>query len=69
MTNHLMISARSREQIEKLIDDFLSENRPHEDVPLVLPVGRASRFEYRGLSVREWHDGSRVRYDTAVKLK
>lgn len=64
-----MITAFSRADIEKKIDAFLVEDRPFRVVDLIMPVaGSATRFEYLGLHVREWHAAGNVRFDAAVEL-
>lgn len=64
------ITAFSRLDIERKIDVFLVEDRPFRPRELIMPVaGSATRFEYRGLHVREWYIKSGdVRYDAAVDL-
>lgn len=64
-----MFTGFSRSEIEQKIDKFLDDGKAFEGIDLILPAaGSATRFEYRGLQVREWHHGGNVRYDSAVKL-
>jgi hypothetical protein len=64
-----MFSGFSRSEIEQKIDKFLDEGKAFEAIDLIMPVaGSATRFDYRGLRVREWHMGENVRFDAAVKL-
>lgn len=66
--NHKVFSALSRAEIEQKIDAFLDEGTPFKDLSLILAVHGSSRTSYRGVSVREWHAGSNVRFDSAVEL-
>lgn len=60
--------AYSRADIERKIDRFLSEGRAYKPRDLIMPVSGATRFDYRGFSVREWHHQGNVRFDAAVEL-
>lgn len=66
----IMLTGFSRREIEQRIDAFLTTEKPFKVLDLILPAaGSATRFEYRGLHVREWHCVGNVRYDTAVELE
>lgn len=66
---HKVFSGLSCETIEQKIDDFLATGQPFKDVPLILAVGGHScRFNYRGITIREWCRKGKYRYDAAVEL-
>ncbi len=59
----------SRAEIEKKIDIFLAEEKPHKPFCLIRPItGTSTVFEYRGLPVREWRLNGHVRFDASVEL-
>lgn len=73
MKTHVF-TAKTRKQLEKLLDDFVSAqgDRPYENLPLALPLlGPASMSEYKKFTIRYWQDAltGRVRYGTAVKFQ
>lgn len=64
-----MFRGLSRSTIERAIDDFLKEEKPFIDVPLILAAnGKSSRYIHKGVTVREWYCDGNVRYDAAVEL-
>lgn len=67
--NIKLLVGYSKEEIEKKIDDFLLEGINFIDTPLILPVSGASRYIYKGISVRQWYKGDDVRYDSAVEIE
>lgn len=65
----ITVSAGKREDIEQKIDALLADGKPYKTLKLVLPVsGRATRFKYRGMHVRQWRLNGNVRFDAAVEI-
>jgi len=59
---------RSRAEIEGAIDAFIKFGDAYRPLTLIMPVSGATKYEYRGLQIREWHTPGNVRFDAAVDL-
>lgn len=60
--------AFSRKDMEDKLDAFLRDNPEFTNKPLIMAVNGSSRYEYRGISVREWWNEGNVRYDSCVEV-
>lgn len=68
MTN-ILLSGFSKEEIESKIDEFLKTEQEYNPIGLIMPVEGASKYEYRGFTVRQWNSAAGdVRFDTAVSV-